>query len=91
MHVYLVGEKREWLLGRVEPGSVATLRIPHESLEGNPGFVRLAVLAGSQATLMAARDARARSTISQPASSLLARQWRFAQGELTSRGLNAGH
>ena len=28
VHVYLVGERREWLLGRVEPGSVATLRIP---------------------------------------------------------------
>ena len=68
---------------------MATLRIPDESVESNPGFVRLAVLAGGQATLMAARDARARLTISQPASSLLARQWRFAQGELTSRGLNA--
>ena len=89
VHVYLVGEKREWLLGRVEPGAVATLRIPDESVESDPGFVRLAVLAGGQATLMAARDARARLTISQPASSLLARQWRFAQGELTSRGLNA--
>ena len=28
VHVYLVGEKREWLLGRVEPGAIATLRIP---------------------------------------------------------------
>jgi hypothetical protein len=89
VHVYLVGEKREWLLGRVEPGAVATLRIPEESLESNPGFVRLAVLAGGQATQAAARDARARLTIAQPASSILTRHWRFAQGELTSRGLNA--
>lgn len=89
VHVYLVGEKREWLLGRVEPGAVATLRIPDESMESNPGFVQLAVLAGGQVTQRAAREPRAQLTIAQPASSILARQWRFAQGQLTSRGLNA--
>ena len=56
VHVYLVGEQREWLLGRVEPGAVATLRLPDASLASNPGFVRLAVLAGGQATQRAARD-----------------------------------
>ena len=86
VHVYLVGEKREWLLGRVEPGAVATLRIPDESLESNPGFVQLAVLAGGQVVQRAAREPRAQLTIAQPASSILARQWRFAQGQLTSRG-----
>ena len=89
VHVYLVGEKREWLLGRVEPGAVATLRIPEGSLESNPGFVQLAVLAGGQVTQRVARDSRAQITIAQPASSILARQWRYVPGQLTSRALTA--
>jgi hypothetical protein len=91
VHVYLVGEKREWLLGRVEPGAVATLRMPYGSLESNPGFVQLAVVEGKQLTLQAARDARAQLTIAQPASAILARQWRFVPGQLTSRELKAAH
>jgi hypothetical protein len=83
VHVYLVGQRREWLLGRVAPGAVAALRLPEE-LANDPGFVQLAVLAGGQVSQRAARDVRARLTIAQPASALLARQWRFSQGELTS-------
>ena len=89
VHVYLVGEKREWLLGRVEPGAAATLRIPEGSLESNPGFVQLAVLAGGQVTQRVASDSRAQLTIAQPASSILSRQWRFVPGQLTSRDLRA--
>ena len=91
VHVYLIGEKREWLLGRVEPGAVATLRIPEGSLESNPGFVQLAVIEGTKVTQQAARDARAQLTIAQSASSILAQQWRFAPGQLTSRELKAAH
>jgi hypothetical protein len=83
VHVYLVGQRREWLLGRVAPGAVATLRLPEE-LADDPGFVQLAVLAGGQVSQRAARDVRARLTIAQSASAILARQWRFSQGELTS-------
>jgi hypothetical protein len=89
VHVYLVGETREWLLGRVEPGAVATLRIPDESLESDPGFVQLAVLAEGHVALRVAREPGVQLTIAQPASSILARQWRFAEGQLTSRGRNA--
>ena len=91
VHVYLIGEKREWLLGRVEPGAVATLRIPDGSLESNPGFVQLAVVEGKHVTHRAARDAQAQLTIAQPASSILARQWRFVPGQLTSRELKTAH
>ena len=87
VHVYLVGEKREWLLGRVEPGATAALRIPDGSLESNPGFVRLAVLTGAQVTQQAARDVRAQLTIAQPASVMLAQRWRVSQGQLTSTAL----
>ena len=84
VHVYLVGQRREWLLGRVEPGAVATLRLPDASLAGDPGFVQLAVVTGGGVTQQAARDPRARLTIAQPALAILSRRWRFAQGELTS-------
>src|SRR4051812_7695404 len=46
VHVYLVGERQEWLLGRVEPGAHATLRIPEAALTGNTESMRLSVLTG---------------------------------------------
>jgi len=84
VHVYLVGQRREWLLGRVEPGATTTLRLPEASLADDPGFVQLAVVSGGRVTQRAARDPRAKLTIAQSASAILSRQWRFAQGELTS-------
>ena len=84
VHVYLIGEKRQWLLGRVEPGAIATLRIPEESLAGNAMFVRLAVIAGERLTLQAARNTRATLTLAQPMSAILSQQWSFSQGRLTS-------
>jgi hypothetical protein len=84
VHVYLIGEKRQWLLGRVEPGAIATLRIPEESLVENAKFVRLAVIAGERLTLQAARNPRATITLAQPASAILSQQWMFSQGTLTS-------
>ena len=84
VHVYLIGEKRQWLLGRVEPGAIATLRLPRESLAGQSTFVRLAVIAGEGVTLYAARNTRAALTLAQPASAILSQRWMFAQGRLTS-------
>ncbi len=86
VHVYLIGEKREWLLGRVEGGAVAMLRIPEEPLVGDPAFVRLVVIAGEGITLDAARHARAMPTLAQPVLALLSQQWRYSQGSLTSLG-----
>jgi hypothetical protein len=82
--VYLIGEKREWVLGRVEPGAIASLRIPEEALAEGSTFVRLAVLAGEPLTFAAARNPRARLTVAQPASAILSQQWTFSHGELTS-------
>jgi hypothetical protein len=84
--VYLIGAKREWMLGRVEPGAIASLRIPEEALAKGSMFVRLAVLAGEPLTLAAARNPRAKLTIAQPASAILSQRWSFSQGELTSLG-----
>ena len=81
--VYLIGDQREWPLGRIEPGARATLRIPQAALANTSGFVRLAVVAGGATTLSAVRDARARVTMAQPATELAAQRWHFSQGQLT--------
>lgn len=87
VHVYLVGEQREWLLGRVEAGARATLRIPEAALTGNAGPMRLAVLTGERVTLRAAGDPRAATTIAQPVAMFLSQRWMFSQtlanGQLT--------
>lgn len=83
VHVYLVGEQREWLLGRVEPGAIATFRVPEASLRERTGFVRLAVIAGASVTQNATRDPRAMLTIAQPVGGLLSQQWSYANGQLT--------
>jgi hypothetical protein len=84
--VYLIGVKREWLLGRVEPGGKASLRIPEEVLAKGSMYVRLAVLAGEPQTFEAARNPRAKLTLAQPAATILSQEWKFTQGELTSVG-----
>lgn len=86
VHVYLVGAKREWLLGRVAPGALAMLRIPDAALAGDLWSMQLAVLVGERATLRAADDPRAAITLAQPAAAILAHRWTFskvaATGEL---------
>jgi len=83
-HVYLISAERQWLLGRVEPGAIATLRIPVDAIEASAAFVRLAVLTGERVTLEASRHPRATLTIAQPVTAVLAQRWRFSEGSLTS-------
>lgn len=93
IHVYLVGERREWLLGRVEPGAAAWLALPMRSLRGAEGNFRLAVLAGAPPSLQAGRDGRAVQSLVEPASAILDREWSFSQGRLVSlwpQGRRAG-
>ena len=82
--VYLIGATRQWVLGRVEPGAIATLRLPEEALAKGSMHVRLAVIAGEPLTFEAARNPRARLSIAQPAATILSQEWRFSQGELRS-------
>jgi hypothetical protein len=88
VHVYLVSEQRQWLLGRVEPGARATLRIPEAALAGSPGSMWLAVLAGGRMTGRVAGEARAATTIAEPVVGILSQRWTFSQtlanGQLTS-------
>jgi hypothetical protein len=86
VHVYLVGDSRQWLLGRVEPGARATLSIPAELAGENAAPVRLVVLMGERITLEAARHAQATLSVPMPAGTMLSRRWWFAQGDLMSLG-----
>ena len=82
-HVYLVTDERQWLLGRVEAGARATLRIPDAALTGSTSRVRLAVLTGERVTPQVTRDPRTTLTIEQPASALVSHQWTLTQGQIT--------
>jgi hypothetical protein len=82
--VYLIGAKREWRLGRVAPGAIASLRLPEGALAEGSMMVRLAILADERPTLAAARHPRAVLTVAQPASGILSQRWTFSQGDLTS-------
>ena len=82
--VYLIGATREWMLGRVAPGAIASLRVPDGALAEGSMMVRLAVLTGERLTLAAARHPRAVLTVAQPASGILLQRWTFSQGDLVS-------
>ena len=82
-HVYLIGATRQWLLGRVEPGAIASLAVPTEALDDESGFVRLAVITGERVTLQAGRHARAKLSVAQPPVAMLSQRWKLSRGELT--------
>lgn len=82
--VYLIGEKREWVLGRVEPGAIASLRIPEGAFADGSKFVRLAVIANEPVTFQAVRNPRAKLTMALPRSAIMSQRWSFSQGDLTS-------
>lgn len=78
VHVYLVGIRREWLLGRVAPGARVTLPVPQDALAEDEGPMRLAVLMGERVTYRVAVDARTASALPRPAAEILSREWTFA-------------
>ena len=82
VHVYLVSDERQWLLGRVEPGAWAMLRIPEEALGMSPRNVQLAVIVGGRIATQVARDPRATFTIAQPAAAILSLRWTITHGQL---------
>jgi hypothetical protein len=79
--VYLVSGQFQWRLGRVSPGMRAMLRVPESAIESTMGFVRVAVIPGSQMSAQAERDPRAVFAIAQPVSEVLSQRWTFRQPE----------
>lgn len=85
VRVYLVGERRQWLLGRVEAGARAELRIPEAALSPKEGWTRLAVLVGGGTSLRAAAEPRATIAMPQPTVELLSQRWTFARSVTAGR------
>ena len=82
VHVYLVSETADWLLGPVEPGTHAWLPLPRRAL-GELGTVRLVALPGARITMQASRDPRAVVSLGHATGELLQQRWVFAQGQLS--------
>ena len=74
VRVYLVGVREQWMLGRVEPGARATLRIPDEALADSSRSMWLSV----QGTAGTAGGARTVTTAAAPVAILLAQRWTFS-------------
>jgi hypothetical protein len=87
VQVYLVGLRREWLLGRVAPGARTTLRIPVDALDEDAGEMRLAVISGGSVLQRAAVDAGVTTALPRPTAEIVGQRWTFSQrptyGELT--------
>ena len=84
VQVYLVSDKRQWYLGRVEPGARRTLRVPDEAVVSSPQRLQLAVMVGQPIAAHVSGDPRAMFTLAQPATSLFSQDWSVAQGQLVS-------
>ncbi len=80
VRVYLIGNRREWALGRVEPGQETRLRVPEESFAEPAGTIRLAVLADATPSVRAALDPRTAFAVAQPVSTIASLRWRFSAG-----------
>lgn len=82
VQVYLIGQKEDWLLGRLEPLERAQLRLPASSFVETDEAVVLAVLPGWSRSLSPRTDWRAVRSIEERGSQLPGAEWRFVNGQL---------
>ena len=80
---YIIGDAREWYLGRVAAGGKARLPLPADLPRDGQGTLQLAVIAGAPRGVQARRDPRAVVTVQQPLRALLGQHWTFARRQLT--------
>jgi hypothetical protein len=82
IQVYLIGQRQDWLLGRLDPMETARLRLPAASWGESRESVMLAVLPGWTKSLAPRSDRRATLSIAEIASNLPGAHWSFANGQL---------
>ena len=82
IQVYLVGERENWLLGRLEPLETARLRLPASWFVATGEAVVLAVLPGWSRSLAPRADRRATLSIAEPGGDLAGEEWIFVNGQL---------
>ena len=82
IQVYLIGQKEDWLLGRLEPMETARLRLPESSSANAGEAVVLAVLPGWSRSLRPRGDRLATLSIAESGSNLPGEEWIFVNGQL---------
>lgn len=82
VQVYLVGEKQDWLIGRLEPLQTARLALPQFGFASAPQTVALAVVPGWSRSLQPRRDPRAAVSIDEISDNLAGEEWIFVNGIL---------
>ena len=88
--VYLVGEKRSWRIGRLEPGQARWLRVPRDVPPNDMARVQMVVLANAELTVTPMQNTRAVTTIRQPVYVLSGQRWAFADGQLKALRTDGG-
>ena len=82
IQVYLIGERENWLLGRLDPLETARLRLPAGSFAVTAEAVVLAVLPGWSRSLEPRADRRATMSIAERGTELAGEEWLFVNGQL---------
>ena len=82
IQVYLVGEKHDWLIGRVEPRQTAHLALPQFGIASTPQAVALAVVPGWSGNLQPRLDPRTTFSIDEVNENLAGEEWVFVDGRL---------
>ena len=82
IQVYLVGEKQDWLIGRLEPLQTARLPLPEFGFASASQTVTLTVVPGWSGNAQPRRDPRAAVSIDQVSDNLPGEEWIFLNGQL---------
>src|SRR5512138_905300 len=82
IQIYLVGEKEDWLIGRLEPLQTAHLALPQFGIASAPLGVALVVIPGWSGNAQPRRDPRAAVSIDQVSDNLPGEEWIFLNGQL---------
>jgi hypothetical protein len=82
IQVYLIGEKEDWLLGRLEPLETAHLRLPESPYATGEEAVVLAVLPGWARSLAPRGDRRVTLSLKEYTKNLPGEEWIFVNGQL---------
>ena len=92
IQVYLVAEKQEWLIGRLEPLQTARLPLPELGFAATSQSLALAVVPGWSGNVQPRRDPRATFSIDEVSDNLPGEEWVFVDGRLRGplRGQSRG-
>lgn len=82
VQVYLVGEKQDWLIGRLESMETAHLPLPELGLAATTQPVALVVVPGWARNLRPRQDPHATVSINEISDNLPGEEWIFAAGQL---------